>query len=156
MNVEIHDILEQIARAQSAWDQYNIQSRLPTDPRSLVQGHLWDAFNNGQRADQARRDPAATSAAWNALEHALLELTNTANRLCGRAHSRSGRLTPILPNDRRVGAFSPASLTDPRGQRTVSRSPLETSTPALAAMAPAGAEPSMEEPAESILAVLAG
>jgi hypothetical protein len=101
MNVEIDDILEQIARAQSAWDQYNIQSRLPTDPRSLVQGHLWDAFNNGHRSAQARRDPAASSAAWNALEHALLELTNVANRLGGRAHSRSGRLTPTLPNDRR-------------------------------------------------------
>jgi hypothetical protein len=74
MNVEIDDILEQIARAQSAWDQYNIQSWLPTDPRSLAQGHLWDAFNNGERAAQARRDPAASSAAWNALEQALLEL----------------------------------------------------------------------------------
>jgi hypothetical protein len=144
MNVEIDDILEQIARAQSAWDQCNIQSRLPTDPRSLVQGHLWDAFNNGHRSAQARRDPAASSAAWNALEHALLELTNAANRLRGRAHSRSGRLTPILPNDRRVGAFSSTSVTDGSDRRTLSGSPSETSTPASAALA------------ESPVAVLAG
>src|ERR1035437_6813291 len=93
MNVEIDDILEQIARAQSAWDQYNIQSWLPTDPRSLAQGNLWDAFNNGERAAQARRDPAASSAAWNALEQALLELANTANRItlsCGDLDASDG------------------------------------------------------------------
>ena len=144
MNVEIDDILEQIARAQSAWDQYNNQSRLPTDPRLLVQGHLWDPFNNGHRSAQARRDPAASSAAWNTLEHALLELTNTANRLRGTVHSLSGRVTPILPNDRRVGAFSSASMTDGSDRRTLSGSPLETSTPASAALA------------ESPVAVLAG
>ena len=135
MNVEIDDILEQIARAQSAWDQYNIQSRLPTDPRSLVQGHLWDAFNNGHRSAQARRDPAASSAAWNTLEHALLELTNTANRLSGGAHSLTGRVTPILPNDRRVGAFSSTSVTDGTDRRTLSGSPSETSTPAFVVLA---------------------
>jgi hypothetical protein len=144
MNAEIDDILEQIACTQSAWDQYNNQSRLPTDPRLLAQGHLWDPFNNGHRSAQARRDPAASSAAWNTLEHALLELTNTANRLRGRAHSLSGRVTPILPNDRRVGAFSSTSMTDGSDRRTLSGSPLETSTPASAALA------------ESPVAVLAG
>jgi hypothetical protein len=144
MNAEIDDIREQIACTQSAWDQYNNQSRLPTDPRLLVQGHLWDPFNNGHRSAQARRDPAASSAAWNTLEHALLELTNTAKRLRGRARSLSGRVTPILPNDRRVGAFSSASMTEGSDRRILSGSPLETSTPASAALA------------ESPVAVLAG
>jgi hypothetical protein len=156
MNTEIDSILEQIARAQSAWDQYNIQSRLPTDPRSLAQGHPWDPFNNGLRPARVRRDPAVISAAWNALEHALLELSNAAKRLRGSAYPHSGRVTQILPNDRRVGAFSTASVPDGRDQRTVFRSPWQTSTPELASLAPTGAEPSMEEPAESPAAVRLG
>jgi hypothetical protein len=153
MNTEIDSILEQIARAQSAWDQYNIQSRLPTDPRSLAHGHPWDPFNHGLRPARLRRDPAAISAAWNALEHALLELSNAAKRLRGRAYPHSGRVTPILPNDRRVGAFSAASVTD---RRTACLSAWQTSTPELTGLAPTGAEPSMEEPAESPAAVRLG
>jgi hypothetical protein len=65
MNTEIGSILEQIARVQSAGDRYNIQSRLPTDPRSLAQGDPWDPFNNGLRPARVRRDPAAINAAWN-------------------------------------------------------------------------------------------
>ena len=156
MNAEIDSILEQIARAQSAWDQYNIQSRLPTEPRSSAQGYPWDPINNGLRPARVRRDPAAINAAWNALEHALLELSNAANRLRGSAYHRSGRVTPILPNDRRVGAFSTASVTDGSDQRTVFRSPWQTSTPELAGLAPTGAEPSTEDPAESPVAVRLG
>jgi len=156
MNAEVDSILEQIARVQSAWDQYNIQSRLPTDPRSLAQGHPWDPFNNGLRPTRVRRDPAAINAAWNALEHALLELSNAANRLRGSAYPRSGRVTPILPNDRRVGAFIAASVTDGRDRRRAFRSRRQTSTPELARVAPTGAEPSMEEPAESPVAVRLG
>ena len=65
MNAEIDSILEPIAHVQSAGDQYNIQSRLPTDPRSLAQGDPWDPFNNGLRPARFRRDPAAINAAWN-------------------------------------------------------------------------------------------
>jgi hypothetical protein len=156
MNAEIDSILEQLARAQSAWDQYNIQSRLPTDPRSLAQGHPWDPFNNGLRPARVRRDPATINAARNALEHALLELSNAANRLRGSAYPRSGRVTPILPNDRRVGAFSAASVADRRDRRTALRSRRQTSTPELAGLAPTGAEPSMEDPAESPVAARLG
>ena len=156
MNTEIGSILEQIARVQSAGDRYNIQSRLPTDPRSLAQGDPWDPFNNGLRPARVRRDPAAINAAWNALEHALLELSNAANRLRGSAYPRSGRVTPILPNGRRVGAFSAASVADGRDRRTALRSRRQTSTPELARLAPTGAEPSMEDPAESPAAVRLG
>jgi hypothetical protein len=141
MHAEIDSILEQLARAQSAGDQYNIQSRLPTDPRSLAQGHPWYPFNNGLRAARVRRDPATINAARNALEHALLELSNAANRLRGSAYPRSGRVTPILPNDRRVGAFIAASVAEGRDRRTAFRSRRQTSTPELARLAPTGAEP---------------
>ena len=156
MNAEIDSILEPTARAQSAGDQYNIQSRLPTDPRSLAQGDPWDPFNNGLRPARVRRDPATINAARNALEHALLELSKAANRLRGSAYPRSGRVTPILPNDRRVGAFIAASVTDGRDRRTACRSPWQTSTPELAGLVPTGAEPSMEEPAVGPVAVRLG
>jgi hypothetical protein len=156
MNAEIDSILEPIARVQSAGDQYNIQSGPPTDPRSLAQGDPWDPFNNGLRPARVRRDPATINAARNALEHAPLELSKAANRLRGSAYPRSGRVTPILPNDRRVGAFSAASVADGRDRRTALRSRRQTSTPELARLAPTGAEPSMEDPAESPVAVRLG
>jgi hypothetical protein len=61
MNTEIDSILEQIARAQSAWDQYNIQSRLPTDPRSLAHGHPWDPSTTacGQLGSDVIQPPLA-------------------------------------------------------------------------------------------------
>jgi len=156
MHAEIDSILEPIAHVQSAGDQYNIQSRLPTDPRSLAQGDPWDPFNNGLRPARIRRDPATIDAARNALEHALLELSKAANRLRGSAYPRSGRVTPILPNGRRVGAFSAAGVADGRDRRTALRSRRQTSTPELARLAPTGAEPSMEDPAESPVAVRLG
>ena len=107
MNAEIDSILEQLAHAQSAWDQYNIQSRLPTDPRPLAQGDPWDPFNNGLRPARVRRDPATINAARNALEHALLELSNAANRLRGSAYPRSGRVTPILPTTAALAHSAP-------------------------------------------------
>ena len=82
---EIEHILGLIDRARLAWDQYNIQLSLPpTDTPFLVQGHPWDAYNNGRHRPQARRDPAAVGAAWNRLQGSLVELSDTASRVRGR------------------------------------------------------------------------
>jgi len=52
-------------------------------------------------------------------------------------------------NSRRVGAFSAASVTDGTDRRTACQPARQTSTPELTGLAPTGAEPSMEDPAES-------
>jgi hypothetical protein len=56
-------------------------------------------------------------------------------------------------NSRRVGAFSAASVSD---RRTACLSAWQTSTSELTGLAPTGAEPSMEDPAESPVAVRLG
>ncbi len=65
--LESRRIVGAVAQALPAWDQYTTQARLPVGPHWLDQGHRWDAFNNGHRGAQERRDPAVASAAWNAL-----------------------------------------------------------------------------------------
>lgn len=110
MDEEINHILQLIARARSAWDQYNIQLALPVERDWIQQGHPWDAFNNGRRAAQARRDPAAIGRAWNRLQESLVELSDTAERVRGRAAPGEFSAPPMLPEDRRVGAFSRAAI----------------------------------------------
>jgi hypothetical protein len=107
MDNEIEHILALIGSARSAWDQYNIQLSLPpADTPRLAQGHPWDAYNNGRRAPQARRDPAAVGAAWNRLQGSLVELSDTANRVRGRLALAPVSAAAPRPDDRRVGAFS--------------------------------------------------
>ena len=123
MNEETDHILALIARARSAWDQYNIQLALPADPRWIEQGHPWDAFNNGRRAPQIRRDPAATGAAWNRLQNSLVELSDVANRVRGRAAPSSLTTAVDPPYDRRVGAFSRAPIVEQHQALTPEPSP---------------------------------
>ncbi len=106
---EIEHILGLIDRARLAWDQYNIQLSLPpTDTPFLVQGHPWDAYNNGRHRPQARRDPAAVGAAWNRLQGSLVELSDTASRVRGRLALAPVSAPATRSDDRRVGAFSRA------------------------------------------------
>ena len=107
MNDEVHRLLELVYRAQAAWDQYNIQLRLPDQPRWLPQGHPWDPYNSGMAAPQARRDPQVMSAAWNDLETTLLELSYSAQRL--EAEFPAATVPSHVPvwYDVRTGAFTP-------------------------------------------------
>jgi hypothetical protein len=103
---ELKQITDAVARALAAWDQYTTQGRLPRDSHWLDQGSHWDDFNNGHLGEQERRDPVVTSAAWNTLEQALLELTN----LTARLRQHWGMSKPVLPfQDRRMGTFSRVS-----------------------------------------------
>ena len=103
MDEEIDRILQLITRARSAWDQYNLQLALPADRGWITQAHPWDGFNNGHRAAQSRRDPAAIGRAWNRLEESLVELSDVAQRVRGRAAPGTVGAAPVLPDDRRVG-----------------------------------------------------
>ena len=107
---EIDRILQLITRARSAWDQYNIQLALPSDPTWIQQGHPWDAFNNGRRAAQVRRDPAAIGRTWNRLQESLVELSDTAERVRGRATPADVTPPPALLDDCRVSSFSRAGI----------------------------------------------
>jgi hypothetical protein len=124
MDNEIEHILALIGSARSAWDQYNIQLSLPpADTPRLAQGHPWDAYNNGRRAPQARRDPAAVGAARNRLQGSLVELSDTANRVRGRLALAPVSAAAPRRDDRRVGAFSRVwSTGDPHPASPDSRS----------------------------------
>lgn len=115
MDDEIRRMLGLVERAQTAWDQYTIQRRLPDQTGWLTQGHPWDQYNNGSGAPQARRDPAAMNAAWNDLETALLELSYSAQRVRACRPTASAVPRPRPWYDVRTGAFtqhaSPASPT---------------------------------------------
>lgn len=138
MDHEIKHILALIGDARSAWDQYNIQLSLPpADTPWLVQGHPWDAYNNGRRAPQVRRDPAAVGAAWNRLQSSLVELSDAAHRVRGRLGLPPVSVKACPADDRRVGPFSriwPPS--DPNPAPPVSRSETAGHASARAAGAP--------------------
>ena len=119
MDEEIATALRLIREARSAWDEYNIQLELPADPTWIVQGHPWDAFNNGRRAPQRRRDPTAIGRAWNRLERSLGELCDVAERIRGQTPASALPAIPAGGHGTRVGPFSPvpaASRLRPRRQ----------------------------------------
>ncbi len=117
MDEDIDHILQLIATARSAWDQYNIQLALPPAGTAwFTQAHPWDSFNNGHLAPQVRRNPAAIGAAWNRLQDALVELSDASQRVRGRAGLPTVTLPVMAPDDRRVGSFSravPAQVSTP-------------------------------------------
>ena len=146
MDEETDRILRLIATARSAWDQYNIQLSLPlADTPWIIQGHPWDSFNDGHRAPQVRRDPAAIGAAWNHLQTTLVELSDAAERVRGRAGLPPLPFPAPTPADRRVGSLDRAELVGlvPSPIPRADVSGLSGSETALEAAQPRVAEPTL-------------
>lgn len=145
MNADTQRIADLVHGVRTAWDQYTVQVRLPAEGGWRSQGHAWDAYNRERVIAEARRDPLAMSAAWDAVEEGLGELSAAVDRLRAeeqgaRAAVSAAEQTPeaawaaahaVEPGvsclgragwpDRRVGPYSPAPVAD---------SPAEVAEPA--------------------------